>query len=79
MNGTSIKEEIAEGHQKTELLRAKQDLMNRIIQMGEKVQKFSTNGILYKLHCLKFFNQLFHSFLSYYFSFFVKNYPFNNI
>lgn len=36
MNGTSIKEEIAEGHQKTELLRAKQDLMNRIIQMGEK-------------------------------------------
>lgn len=49
MNGTSIKEEIAEGHQKTELLRAKQDLMNRIIQMGEKVQKFSKNEIPHKL------------------------------
>lgn len=56
MNGTNIKEEIAEGHQKTELLRAKQDLMNRIIQMGEKVQKFSRKEILYKTVFLKFLN-----------------------
>ena len=39
-NGTNMKEETAEGHQKTELLRAKQDMMNRIIQMGEKVYTF---------------------------------------
>ena len=26
-----------DNHQKTELLRAKQDMMNRIIQIGEKV------------------------------------------
>ncbi|XP_033213023.1 thyroid receptor-interacting protein 11-like isoform X2 [Belonocnema kinseyi] len=43
-NGTTIKEEIAEGHQKTELLRAKQDMMNRIIQMGEKSREAERNA-----------------------------------
>lgn len=31
-------DEIKEGHQKAELMRAKQDMVNRIIQIGEKVE-----------------------------------------
>lgn len=30
-------DDVADGHQKGEILRAKQDIVNRIIQIGEKV------------------------------------------
>lgn len=36
-NAQTSKEDVHDGHQRTELLRAKQDMINRIIQMGEKV------------------------------------------
>lgn len=32
------KEEITDGHQKAELMRTKQDMVNRVIQIGEKVK-----------------------------------------
>jgi len=38
VSGASLKDDIPEGHQKAEVLRAKQDMMNRIIQMEEKVR-----------------------------------------
>ncbi|XP_012269993.1 thyroid receptor-interacting protein 11 isoform X2 [Orussus abietinus] len=42
-NSTSLMDEIQEGHQKTELLRAKQDMMNHLIQMGEKNREMERN------------------------------------
>ncbi|XP_024947809.1 thyroid receptor-interacting protein 11 isoform X2 [Cephus cinctus] len=40
---TGLKDEITDGHQKAELLRAKQDMVNRIIQMGEKSREAERN------------------------------------
>jgi len=37
MNNASFKDDISDGHQKAEVVRAKQDMLNRIIQMEEKV------------------------------------------
>lgn len=45
VNNTTMKDDIPDGHQKAEIVRAKQDMMNRIIQMEEKVNKLSS--ILY--------------------------------
>lgn len=36
---TSLRDDLSDGHQKAEVVRAKQDMMNRIIQMEEKVQR----------------------------------------
>lgn len=37
-NNASFKDDISDGHQKAEVVRAKQDMLNRIIQMEEKVR-----------------------------------------
>lgn len=36
---TSLRDDLSDGHQKAEVVRARQDMMNRIIQMEEKVQR----------------------------------------
>ncbi|XP_053975197.1 thyroid receptor-interacting protein 11-like isoform X2 [Hylaeus volcanicus] len=43
VNNSSLKEELADGHQKAEFLRAKQDMVNRIIQMEEKNREAERN------------------------------------
>ncbi|XP_046489774.1 thyroid receptor-interacting protein 11 isoform X2 [Neodiprion pinetum] len=43
VNAQSSKEDVLDCHQKTELLRAKQDMINRIIQMGEKNREAERN------------------------------------
>ena len=37
------RDETIDGHQKGEILRAKQDMVNRIIQIGEKVYEGAVN------------------------------------
>lgn len=47
-----MKDELTDGHQKAEFLRAKQDMVNRIIQMEEKVLEFGkdkSKKIIYSL------------------------------
>ncbi|XP_029054382.2 thyroid receptor-interacting protein 11-like [Osmia bicornis bicornis] len=43
VSNPSLKEELADGHQKAEFLRAKQDMVNRIIQMEEKNRETERN------------------------------------
>jgi len=46
----SFKDDISDGHQKAEVVRAKQDMLNRIIQMEEKV--WCDISIMHLLHHL---------------------------
>ncbi|XP_018307548.1 thyroid receptor-interacting protein 11 isoform X2 [Mycetomoellerius zeteki] len=41
---TSFKDDISDGHQKAEVVRAKQDILNRIIQMEEKTRETERNA-----------------------------------
>lgn len=43
VNNSSLKDELTDGHQKAEFLRAKQDMVNRIIQMEEKSREAERN------------------------------------
>ncbi|KOX74093.1 Thyroid receptor-interacting protein 11 [Melipona quadrifasciata] len=43
VNNSSLKDEFTDGHQKAEFLRAKQDMVNRIIQMEEKSRETERN------------------------------------
>lgn len=43
VNNSSLKDEFTDGHQKAEFLRAKQDMVNRIIQMEEKSREAERN------------------------------------
>ncbi|XP_020300558.1 thyroid receptor-interacting protein 11-like isoform X2 [Pseudomyrmex gracilis] len=44
VNNTTMKDDIPDGHQKAEIVRAKQDMMNRIIQMEEKTREAERNA-----------------------------------
>ncbi|XP_011158549.2 thyroid receptor-interacting protein 11 isoform X2 [Solenopsis invicta] len=44
VNNTSFKDDISDGHQKAEVVRAKQDMLNRIIQMEEKTREAERNA-----------------------------------
>ncbi|XP_026668003.1 thyroid receptor-interacting protein 11-like isoform X2 [Ceratina calcarata] len=44
INNFTLKDELTDGHQKAEFLRAKQDIMNRIIQMEEKNREAEKNA-----------------------------------
>ncbi|KAL6436249.1 hypothetical protein ACFW04_004666 [Cataglyphis niger] len=41
---TSLRDDFSDGHQKAEVVRAKQDMMNRIIQMEEKTREAERNA-----------------------------------
>lgn len=43
VNNSSLKEDLTDGHRKAEFLRAKQDMVNRIIQMEEKNREAERN------------------------------------
>ncbi|KZC10008.1 Thyroid receptor-interacting protein 11 [Dufourea novaeangliae] len=43
VNNAALKDELTDGHQKAEFLRAKQDMVNRIIQMEEKSREAERN------------------------------------
>ncbi|KAL0127445.1 hypothetical protein PUN28_005620 [Cardiocondyla obscurior] len=44
VNSASFKDDISDGHQKAEVVRAKQDMLNRIIQMEEKTREAERNA-----------------------------------
>ncbi|XP_011876922.1 PREDICTED: thyroid receptor-interacting protein 11-like [Vollenhovia emeryi] len=44
MNSAAFKDDISDGHQKAEVVRAKQDMLNRIIQMEEKTREAERNA-----------------------------------
>ncbi|XP_011692596.1 PREDICTED: thyroid receptor-interacting protein 11 [Wasmannia auropunctata] len=44
VNNASFKDDISDGHQKAEVVRAKQDMLNRIIQMEEKTREAERNA-----------------------------------
>ncbi|XP_072752797.1 uncharacterized protein [Anoplolepis gracilipes] len=44
VTNTSLKDDISDGHQKAEVVRARQDMMNRIIQMEEKTREAERNA-----------------------------------
>ena len=43
-SNTSLRDDISDGHQKAEVVRARQDMMNRIIQMEEKTREAERNA-----------------------------------
>ncbi|GAB1864758.1 Thyroid receptor-interacting protein 11 [Camponotus japonicus] len=44
VTNTSLRDDISDGHQKAEVVRARQDMMNRIIQMEEKTREAERNA-----------------------------------